>query len=96
MSAASLTDPVFESDARVSLNLPNFYPVCAVTLFCSLFSTMFTALQEVVTSDAVNSAMAFPASTSKAIKAYGLPKNVLVDVRITTHGCHGAFYNWNV
>ena len=33
-----------------------------------------------MTPQAANTAMAFPAEDSKALKAYGLPTNVLVDV----------------
>ncbi|KAI0642367.1 mitochondrial ribosomal death-associated protein 3-domain-containing protein [Trametes meyenii] len=68
MSVNNLTDPVFQSEQRVSLQLPLFRP-------------------EAITSTAAAKAMAFPDNESKALKAYGLPTNILVDYLLLSKPC---------
>ncbi|KAH9849892.1 mitochondrial ribosomal death-associated protein 3-domain-containing protein [Lenzites betulinus] len=68
MSVNNLSDPVFQSDQRTTLELPVFRP-------------------EAITHTAANKAMAFPQDESKALKAYGLPTNVLVDYMLLTKPC---------
>ncbi|KAI0793800.1 mitochondrial ribosomal death-associated protein 3-domain-containing protein [Fomes fomentarius] len=42
---------------------------------------------EVITPQAANQALAFPTEDTKALKAYGLPKNVLVDYMLLSKPC---------
>ncbi|KAM5544215.1 hypothetical protein V8D89_001875 [Ganoderma adspersum] len=42
---------------------------------------------EALTAEAANTAMAFPTGDSKALKAYGLPTNVLVDYMLLSRPC---------
>ena len=50
---------------------------------CYLLRFAFDNLpKEALTAEAANTAMAFPTGDSKALKAYGLPTNVLVDVSV--------------
>ncbi|KAI0831871.1 mitochondrial ribosomal death-associated protein 3-domain-containing protein [Trametes gibbosa] len=68
MSVNNLSEPVFQSDQRISLQLPVFRP-------------------EALTPAAAGKAMSFPQEESKALKAYGLPTNILVDYMLLTKPC---------
>ncbi|KAI8985668.1 mitochondrial ribosomal death-associated protein 3-domain-containing protein [Trametes punicea] len=68
MPVNNLTDPVFQSDQRVSLKLPLFRP-------------------ETITPTSATRAMAFPQDESRALKAYGLPRNILVDYLLLAKPC---------
>lgn len=81
MPVGNLSHPVFQSDQRVPLELPIYRPVCfhRRVLEATCLRTC-VGVQEALTHAAVGTAMAFPDKDSKALKAYGLPTNVLVDV----------------
>ncbi|KAI0630734.1 mitochondrial ribosomal death-associated protein 3-domain-containing protein [Trametes polyzona] len=68
MSVNNLTNPIFQSEQRTSLELPTFRP-------------------EAITRTAATTAMAFPQDESKALKAYGLPTNILVDYLLLRKPC---------
>ena len=80
MSVTNLTHPVFESDLRSVLQLPTFRPVSLFHITYVTRTLPDLLLQEALTAEAASKAMAFPQGDSKALKAYGVPTNVLVDV----------------
>ena len=82
MSVNNLAHPVFQSDLRTTLQLPLFRPVSSAFPSYLLRFAFDSLPKEALTAEAANTAMAFPTGDSKALKAYGLPTNVLVDVSV--------------
>ena len=64
------------------MQLPAFLPVCSFSVNRDLLLRSELILQKALTAQAVGTAMEFAKSEVDLFRAYGVPRNLLVDFRI--------------
>ena len=83
MPASRLTHPLFGNGRLNDLQLPPFNPVRAFPRDASVYERLILLYQAELTKSNISKAMAFPMPEDDAMKIFGVPTNVFIDVCIS-------------